>query len=44
MNSDSAIVALLARLTAEGIMYQQRIAELERKIKEYELRNTDDGK
>lgn len=33
MNSDSAIIALLARLTAEGMMYQQRIAELERENK-----------
>lgn len=33
MTSDQAIVALLARLTAEGIMYQQRIAELERENK-----------
>lgn len=44
MNQSDAILAEIARLVAEGIMYQQRIAELERKIKEYEARNVDDGK
>lgn len=33
MNQSDAIMALIARLTAEGIMYQQRIAELERENK-----------
>jgi hypothetical protein len=29
MHSDSAIIALLARLTAENIALQQRVAQLE---------------
>lgn len=32
MNQSDAILAEIARLVAEGIMYQQRIAELERKL------------
>lgn len=34
MTQSDAILAEIARLVAEGIMYQQRVAELERQLKE----------